>query len=264
MDERQSIPGKERVGEAAEQVKQQATSRLSSQKENVASSLSAAARAMRETQTRLRDQDQPLVAEYADSAAGQIDRLANYLREKDLDEMVGEVERFARRQPALFLGGSLLLGILGARFLKSSGQRPEQTGGYYRGAYGYRGAPMDEYGQRGTPRGTRSGPPYGGRPTTPGQTPGSMGGTGTTGGAGTTGGSGWGGSMGGTTGGGMGGSTGGGTRPPTTPSQTGTGTPGQTGTGTPGQIGPSTPGQSNPNPDSPPRPNNPAGGSGGR
>jgi hypothetical protein len=41
---------------------------------------------------------------------------------------VSEAEDFARRQPALFLGGAFALGLLGARFLKSSGQQASQGG----------------------------------------------------------------------------------------------------------------------------------------
>jgi hypothetical protein len=39
--------------------------------------------------------------------------------------MVGEVERFARRQPTLFLGIAVAVGFLAVRFLKSSGRMDE-------------------------------------------------------------------------------------------------------------------------------------------
>ena len=35
-------------------------------------------------------------------------------------ELVNEVQRFARRQPALFVGSAFAIGVIGARFLKSS------------------------------------------------------------------------------------------------------------------------------------------------
>jgi hypothetical protein len=43
---------------------------------------------------------------------------------------VEDVQRFGRRQPALFIGLSLGAGLLGARFLKSSGR------GSYAASYG--------------------------------------------------------------------------------------------------------------------------------
>jgi hypothetical protein len=42
--------------------------------------------------------------------------------------MVRNVEDFARRQPALFIGGAFMLGLLGARFLKSSAQTDPSQG----------------------------------------------------------------------------------------------------------------------------------------
>ena len=37
-----------------------------------------------------------------------------------MDEVLDEVQNFARQQPALFLGTAVLLGLVAARFLKSS------------------------------------------------------------------------------------------------------------------------------------------------
>jgi hypothetical protein len=49
-----------------------------------------------------------------------VDQVANYLRDKDARAMRTDLENLARRQPALVLGGALILGLMGARFLKSS------------------------------------------------------------------------------------------------------------------------------------------------
>jgi hypothetical protein len=52
------------------------------------------------------------------------DRLESFgqsLEGKDLDHVVRDVETFARRNPAAFLGGAVALGFLASRFLKSSG-----------------------------------------------------------------------------------------------------------------------------------------------
>jgi hypothetical protein len=46
--------------------------------------------------------------------------LSDYLRDKSLTDVVGDVERFARREPVIFVGGAFLIGLLGSRFLKSS------------------------------------------------------------------------------------------------------------------------------------------------
>jgi hypothetical protein len=70
-----------------------------------------------------------MVAQVAEQAAERVERVSGYLREKDIDQLVREAEDFARRQPALFLGGAFALGVLGARFLKSSGKQANQGGG---------------------------------------------------------------------------------------------------------------------------------------
>lgn len=130
---------KEAVGQAANQAKEQVSSRLATQKDRAAESLGGVAQALRTSGQQLREQDQMGVTDYIDQIANQVERFSGYIRGHDVGELVGDVERFARRQPGLFLGGAFVLGLLGARFLKSSapqrspyqtGLYPYQTGGY--------------------------------------------------------------------------------------------------------------------------------------
>ena len=120
---------KRKTGQLVEQATEQAKPRLESQKERAAGSLSTTAQALRQTGQQLREQEEGPVAQFAERAAEQVERVAGYLREKDITQLVSEVEDFARRQPALFLGGAFALGLLSARFLKSSGQQARQGGG---------------------------------------------------------------------------------------------------------------------------------------
>jgi hypothetical protein len=78
------------------------------------------------------------VTNYIEQAADQVERLSSYLQGNDLGRLVGDVERFARRQPAVFLGGMFLAGLIGARFLKSSQPQPQYDYERYQG-YGYQG-----------------------------------------------------------------------------------------------------------------------------
>lgn len=64
--------------------------------------------------------DMPMVNDYLGRAASQIEGLSGYLQKKSLTDVVGDVERYARREPVLFTSGALLLGLLGGRFLLSS------------------------------------------------------------------------------------------------------------------------------------------------
>jgi hypothetical protein len=65
-------------------------------------------------------EEEPSAAGLVETAAGRMERASSFLRENDIQSIVGEVEDFARRQPVLFLGGALALGAFAARFLKAS------------------------------------------------------------------------------------------------------------------------------------------------
>jgi len=62
------------------------------------------------------------IGEPLGQASGVLGGLAGYLRESDLDSLLSDVERFARRQPAVFLGGCFALGFILARVVKTSGK----------------------------------------------------------------------------------------------------------------------------------------------
>jgi hypothetical protein len=42
------------------------------------------------------------------------------MRNKDVGDLVGDIQQMARRKPALFIGGAFAVGLIGARFFKSS------------------------------------------------------------------------------------------------------------------------------------------------
>src|SRR3712207_1372311 len=109
------------AGEVTEQAKQQATSQLESQKGRAVDSLVTVAQALRQTGQQLHDDQQNGVASYVEQAAERLERMTNYLRARDVPELVAETQEFARRQPGLFLTGAIALGFVGARFLKASG-----------------------------------------------------------------------------------------------------------------------------------------------
>ncbi len=68
----------------------------------------------------------PQAAQYIRQAAGQIESVANAVRERDMRELMGEVQEFARRQPTLFFGGAVVLGFAALRFFKSSAPSSRQ------------------------------------------------------------------------------------------------------------------------------------------
>jgi len=114
----------QKAGEVLDQAKTQTKSWAEDRKQAVAQSLSDVAVAVMQTGESLRGQGtgNGKVADMTDYAAQVTDKAASYLRETSVDQMIGEVEGFGRREPMLFLFGAAALGFLAARFLKSSGK----------------------------------------------------------------------------------------------------------------------------------------------
>lgn len=103
-----------------ERVRDRATAQLSSQKDKATEGLGSVASAVRQTTQTLRDQHHDTVAQYVEQAADQIERFSQRLKQKDVTELLDDAQRLARRQPALFVGGAFAIGLVAARFLKSS------------------------------------------------------------------------------------------------------------------------------------------------
>jgi len=93
--------------------------------------------ALHRTSETLRGEDQARFADVADNVAQRIDRMADYLRESDGRAIARDIEGLARRQPALVFAGAFAIGVLAARFFKSSTPQYrsefEEEGGYGRG-----------------------------------------------------------------------------------------------------------------------------------
>ena len=114
---------KEKLADAASHAGDKVASSLDSQKDRAAQGLGSVAQALRQASDQLSSEQQgPTMREYVASAANQIERFSDYLRSTNTREMVTGLERFARQQPALFVGGAFMLGLLGARFLKTSSE----------------------------------------------------------------------------------------------------------------------------------------------
>lgn len=119
-----------------DQAKTEAKSSLQAQKDVAAEELHGVAEAIRQTGSTLREQDQTMFADYSNRLADGVERASTYLENHSLDDFVYEVENFARRKPELFIGGAFTLGLLAARFLKSSAphngdNKMMDTRGYY-------------------------------------------------------------------------------------------------------------------------------------
>lgn len=137
------------------QAQQTAQTQLATRKDQATSGLESVANALQQVGTQLRQNDQQQIGHYADLAAGQVSRVAGHLRQRNVNQLVDEVQDLARQQPTLFLGGAFVLGLIGARFLKASGReaRTGSTDTAWRG----RETPSYGYGYGGLGYGSRPG-----------------------------------------------------------------------------------------------------------
>jgi hypothetical protein len=111
-------------GPVLDRATEQVASRLDMGKEYVVETMTGVAQALRQTGQHLREEgSQPMLAQYVDRGAEQVERFGGYLRRRDTGELVADVEGFARRQPMVFAGGAFALGMLAVRFLRSGSQR---------------------------------------------------------------------------------------------------------------------------------------------
>lgn len=115
--------GRETLGQAQGRIRsllEQQTGRAADQLGGVAQALHKAAEQLKEENG---GENGGVVADYAVQAADRVERVADMLRDATVDDIVGEVEGFARRQPEVFIGAAFAVGFLAARFIKSSGER---------------------------------------------------------------------------------------------------------------------------------------------
>jgi hypothetical protein len=124
-------------------VKERATTQLDTQKSRATDGLSVIAGAVRQTTQQLRNEHHDGLAQYVGRAADQLERFSNAIRDKDVDELLRDARQLARKQPALFIGGSFAVGLLAARFLKSS--RDGGVGTYDETGYGSGTASANAY-----------------------------------------------------------------------------------------------------------------------
>jgi len=120
MEQRNSTGGSAGL---VDRVKASAATQLDAQKDRATEGLGSVAQAVRQSGQQLRDQQHDTIAQYIEQAADQLERFTTRLKDRNVGDLAREAQDLARRRPALFIGSAFALGLLGARFLKSS--RPD-------------------------------------------------------------------------------------------------------------------------------------------
>jgi hypothetical protein len=124
---------KQEAKETAHDVRQRARSAVDQQKHAAVGQVEGIAHALRTASDELRDQGQPMVAEYSRHAAEGLENMAQSLDRREMGEFVENIEQFARERPVAFIGGAMVAGFALARFMKSSSPRRSRRTGADRG-----------------------------------------------------------------------------------------------------------------------------------
>jgi ElaB/YqjD/DUF883 family membrane-anchored ribosome-binding protein len=113
--------------EKASQLHEQGSARVRDQFDQrstrAGSQLRALGEALRRSGNELNDEDNNSASQLTTQAADRIERVGSYLEQKSGDELMRDVERFARRRPWMLAGVGMLLGLAAARFVKASSER---------------------------------------------------------------------------------------------------------------------------------------------
>jgi hypothetical protein len=73
------------------------------------------------------DNDIPQAGHYIRKAATQLENVSDAMRNRDMSEIVSNVQEFARKQPTAFFGAAMLLGFAAVRFIKSGSGEASST-----------------------------------------------------------------------------------------------------------------------------------------
>jgi ElaB/YqjD/DUF883 family membrane-anchored ribosome-binding protein len=101
------------------------------QKDRAADAVAGLAQALSQAADQLEREEKPTAARYADQAAARVAQFSETVRAREIEEMLSEVERFARRQPTLFFAGTLAAGFLLGRILSRPSNRAADAVGSY-------------------------------------------------------------------------------------------------------------------------------------
>lgn len=127
---------KEQVKRTATQVSEQAKSTVDSRLSDVAQELGTVAETVRQASYEAAGNgNSEVVVRYGERIAEQLDGISSYLNENGIEEVLTDLQDFARRKPGVFLGGAFMLGIVVGRFLRSTGDS----------GYGYRQGAQESY-----------------------------------------------------------------------------------------------------------------------
>ena len=111
---------KERAQDAAQQAKGRVREQVDQRSTQAGQQLSSAADDVRSVAGELRTQGKDTPARYAEQAADKAQQIGQRLQDASGDELLRDIEGFARRNPWAVAAGGLVIGLAASRMLKAS------------------------------------------------------------------------------------------------------------------------------------------------
>ncbi len=137
----------EKVQGAAQQAKGRISEQVDQRSTDAGRQVSTVAQDVRSVADELRSQGKDKPAQYAEQAAQRVESAGQWLEQKNGDELLRDVEDFARRNPWAVAAGGLVLGLAASRLMKaSSSERYRSSVSNGNGTYGHAGARFEREG----------------------------------------------------------------------------------------------------------------------
>jgi hypothetical protein len=106
-----------------EQTSDQFFSLIDDQKEVLRDEVKSFVKALRQASSKLKEEDHNAVARYTDSLGDSIEDYMEKLARKNANQVISDIEAFARSKPAVFIAGALIGGFIFSRFMKSGSEK---------------------------------------------------------------------------------------------------------------------------------------------
>lgn len=110
----------EKVQGAAQQAKGRISEQVDQRSTQAGQQVNTVAQDVRSVADELRTKGKDKPAQYAEQAAQRVESAGKWLEQKNGDELLHDVEDFARRNPWAVAAGGLVLGLAASRLLKAS------------------------------------------------------------------------------------------------------------------------------------------------
>ncbi len=115
---------------ASEEAKRYSSRKMEEGRDRTADGLDRLAHAADTAASDLESQHQETISRYVREMADRVGMVAEGLRDKSVDELIDDAKATARKNPALFVAGSVAIGLCLSRFVKASARRSREDEEY--------------------------------------------------------------------------------------------------------------------------------------